>query len=184
MPLSMPLTMPRRTRFVVALAATALLVAGCRGGGPAQPHEVVQRFYTMREAAGVFGAPTAEQLRALQPFIADTLARLLAAADSVRSADKRAAPSEKPRFTDGDLFSSLFEGPTTVTPQAAVGRGDTVRVAVRLTNDQQKPPVVWSDTAIVVRQRGEWRLLDLHFGGTWEFGSHGSLLRQLSPPYQ
>ncbi len=171
-------------RQLSILASAALLATGCRGGRAAEPHQVVQRFYTMREAAGIFGAPTPEQLRALQPFIADTLARLLGAADSVRSADKRAAPSEKPRFTDGDMFSSLFEGATTVTPQRAVGTGDTVRVIVRLSNDQQKPPVVWSDTAIVVRQRGEWRLLDLHFGGTWEFGPHGSLLHQLSPPYQ
>lgn len=171
-------------RHVGRLVLGMLALAGCRSGKGTTPAEVVQQFYTMREAAGVFGAPTPEQRRALEPFIADTLARLLAAADSVRSADKRAAPSEKPRFTDGDMFSSLFEGTTSVVPQRPVGTGDTLLVPVKMTNDQQKPAVVWSDTAVVVRQRGEWRLLDLRFGGTWAFGLHGSLMRILSPPYQ
>lgn len=138
------------------------------------------QFYTMREAVGGTGAPTAKELAALRPFVTDTLARALASADSVRRVDGQRAPDEKPRFAEGDLFSSLFEAPTSFRVMPAPAGGDTALVPVECTNDRERPVVRWTDTAVVVREHGVWRVQDIRYGGEWDFANKGSLLRSLT----
>ncbi len=166
--------------LIAALVATVCFGA-CRGNRTASPTDAVVRFYTMREALAISGAPTESELAALRPFIADTLAHMLTAADARRTADRQRAPLEKPSFADGDIFSSLFEGPTAFKVLPAVGEGTTVRVPVEFTNDGTPPPVKWTDTVVVVQERGHWVVQDLRYGGTWGFGASGSLLMQLKP---
>lgn len=139
------------------------------------------QFYTMRDAVGVSGAPDTKELAALNPFITDSLSRQLAAADSVRSADMKRAPDEKPAFVEGDLFSSLFEGPTSYRPQPAIERGDVTLVPIMFVYDRQPPAVTWTDTVVVKQQNGQWRVHDIRYGGTWDFGNKGSLLQSLDP---
>jgi hypothetical protein len=161
--------------------AFAFALGACRGDRPITASDVVVQFYTMKEAAGISGAPTPKDLTALRPFISDSLARLLARADSLRTADMTRAPDEKPSFVEGDLFSSLFEGPSAFVVMPALDSTSPVRVPVEFTNDAQKPKVRWVDTAIVVQQGGKWLLHDIRYGGTWDFGNKGALLTQLAP---
>lgn len=164
-------------------ACVVLLVgsASCRGDTQTSPTEVVMQFYTMRDAVGVSGAPDAQELAALNPFITDSLSRRLAEADSVRTADMKRAPDEKPAFVEGDLFSSLFEGPTSYRPQPAIQSGDVTLVPMVFVYDRQPPAVTWTDTVVVHQQNGHWRVHDIRYGGTWDFGNKGSLLQSLAP---
>ncbi len=134
----------------------------------------------MKEAAGIHGAPSPKELAALRPFVSDSLTRALLRADSIRAADIKRAPDEKPSFVDGDLFSSLFEGPTAFVVMPALDTAGAVRVPVQFTNDEQKPAVRWTDTLIVVRAADGWRVHDVRYGGTWDFSNKGALLSQLS----
>ena len=128
---------------------------------------------------GVSGAPTDSQLTALAPHISDTLRGLLAATRRVRDEEARASPDEKPSFADGDLLSSLFEGPSRYEVLPADTAGPPYRVPVRLTYDGTTPSVTWTDTAIVVRENDRLVVGDITFGGTWEFGNKGSLRQGL-----
>ena len=181
--------MQLRMRMTAKRAAISIgiasAIAGCRGNRPATSTDVVMQFYTMRDAAGITRIPTATELAALQPFIADTLARGLAAADAMRTADSIRAPDEKPSSVDGDPFSSLLEGSTSYRVMPALDSVAPVRVPIEFTNDSQRPAVHWTDTAVVVQQAGRWVMLDVRYGGTWEFANKGALLLQLhvaTPP--
>ena len=165
-------------RSFLACVLGAVVVA-CRGDAAVTATDAAMQFYTMREALGGTGAPSTKELTALRPFITDTLARALATADSLRAADMKAAPDEKPRFVEGDLFTSLFEGATSCRAMASIGSSDTTLVPLECEDNREKPAVRWIDTAVVVRSAGRWLVHDIRYGGTWDFASKGSLLASL-----
>ena len=164
----------------VVTGCCALLFA-CRAEGPATASGAVLQFYTVRDALGGSGAPTADELAALRPFLSDALARGLFIADSLRRADSTRSPNEKPRFAEGDLFSSLFEGITQYRVMPTEENADSTLVRVEFTNNRARPVVRWTDTVVVVQNEGRWLVHDVRYGGTWGFGNKGTLLRQLTP---
>ncbi len=155
------------------------VLSGCRAERMATATDVVLQFYTMRDAVGGTGAPSAKELAALRPFITDTLALTLAMADSLRRADIARAPDAKPRFAEGDLYSSMFEGATIFRVLPAGSNGNPVLVHVEFTNDRQRPTVRWTDTVVVVQHAGRWLVEDIRYGATWGFSNKGSLRRAL-----
>ena len=104
--------------LVRELGSLCLVVIGvigaCTSASTDTATSVVEKFYATTIAQKVTGAPTAAQLAALSPLLSDTLRALLDAARRRNEADVARAPDEKPAFADGDLFSSLFEGPSAV----------------------------------------------------------------------
>jgi len=159
------------------VAATA-----CRGTDAATPSDVVMQFYTMRDAVGVHGAPTAKELAALRPFIADTLADGLVFADSLRTADMLRAPDEKPAFVEGDLFSGVEEGYTSFRVMPALPGEAPYAVPVEFADDRWRPIVRWTDTAVVVVERGRLVLQDIRYSGTTELENRATLLDLLKRP--
>lgn len=168
----------RRTRVTVA---TILLLAAC-GRQPATATEAVTQFYTVLDAVGVHRVPDAAQLKALAPYLGDSLAHVLDHARVLRDSAEKSAPGEKAPFADGDIFSSLFEGRTASVVKDSVARGDTTLVVVQFTNDTQKPAVDWKDTVVVVKQGERFRIADIRYGTAWEFGFRGRLLDLLTTP--
>lgn len=68
--------------------------------------------------------------------------------------------------------------------RGAVQRGDSAFVTVAFTNTEQKPPVSWADTVVLVKVMPPaekapttpvWRVADLRYGTDWEFGYRGTL---------
>ena len=157
----------------------AVALVGCQSSRP-DPAAVVERFYATTTASRVSGAPTPEQLAALAPYISDSLRGLLAAARRRHDVDMARSPDDKPSFTEGDLFSSLFEGPTTVRVAADTLRGSSHAVTVRMTHRGADPAITWSDVAIVTAEHGRWVIDDIEYGGTWDFAPRGSLRAQLA----
>jgi len=164
-----------RGTLLVVLAAL-----GCQSAPAPSATSVVQRFYRTAIADSVAGAPTQKQLADLSPYLSDTLEALLAAARKRNEADVARAPDEKPSFAEGDLFSSLFEGPNAVEVLADSARG-TARVAsVHMTNTGATPAVNWTDRVVLVMQRGRYVIDDIEYGGTWDFATKGSLKSTLA----
>jgi hypothetical protein len=151
-------------------------VLGCRSAAPDGPG-LVQRFYAEVRTAGVTGAPSPEQLTRLAPFLGDTLELLLAQARQQHDADAARAPNDKPSFADGDLFSSLFEGPTSVRTEPGMTSGETSIVLAHMSRDSATS---WTDTVIVGSESGFPVIEDIRYGGTWDFALKGSLRAQLS----
>ncbi len=36
-------------------------------------------------------------------------------------------------------------------------------------------PITWTDTAVLVMTPAGWRIDDIAYGATWEYGNHGTL---------
>ena len=143
-------------RVYVLLAVLA--VAGCQPVPPPTATMVVEQFYRATIANRVSGAPTAEQLVMLAPYLSDTLQSLLVAARKRNEADAARAPDEKPSFAEGDLFSSLFEGPNAVELLGDSARGPVRVVGVRMTAITVNPPITWTDHVVLTPQA--WQLRD------------------------
>lgn len=156
----------------------------------AAPEQVVADFYAALAAQRPSGAPTDAQRAVLAPLLSAELTGLLQRADAARAAARAAAPMEKPPFTDGDLFSSLFEGPTAHVVGKAVpaadapgGRLGDLRVPVTLTHVSDPAGggkgTTWTDTVLLREENGRFVVADIAFGGDWDFANKGGLLSGL-----
>lgn len=157
----------------------AVIVAACAPSSGPRPSEAVEGLYAVLIDSAVTGAPSTTQLAAMAPFLSAELRGLLAEAAALRDTEAAAHPDEKPPFAEGDLFSSLFEGPTGLailaSPDGAAGR----RLVVQFTDGRVAPAVTWTDTVVVTEEDGRLVVADVAYGGTWDFASRGSLLASL-----
>lgn len=165
-------------RLILVLVAAAAL-SGCFGASARTPTGVVERFYAKRIDLKIAGAPTPDELEAVAPYLTPELHRLLEEAGALRQREAAATPDEKPPFADGDLFSSLFEGPTAFRVVDEQARGDAHRIAVRFTSTQGSESVSWQDTVVVVPDDGDYAIADVEYGGKWKFASRGTLRSNL-----
>ena len=157
-----------------------LVVAACTSAPADTAASVVERFYATTIAQKVTGAPTSEQLAALSPYLTDTLRALLDAARRQNETEAARTPDEKPSFADGDLFSSLFEGPNAVDVIADSARGSMRVATVQMTSTGANPPVTWTDRVVLVPRDGRLAIDDVEYGGTWDFANKGSLRATLA----
>ena len=169
---------------LLPLAAALVALTGC-GAQPAVTSPaaaVVDSLYRVRQPFQGNGAPTRADLAAMRPWLSTELATLLQQADSIRSAESAAHPDEKPAFAEGDLFSSLFEGPemfATRDNEVAGSAESGYRIPVHFTYTGQGTAQKWSDTVLVISENGKLVVSDVRYGGTWGFANKGSLLTSL-----
>jgi hypothetical protein len=171
----------RQARRWIALPF-GLAVLGCAPAAPETPMEAAKRWYAVLDSLGVHTVPEPAALELLRPYMTDTLVQLMQRAHAVRDSVRGLVPREKPPFVDGELFASLFEGYTETHAQATRVVGDTALVIMAFTNDTQTPTVRWTDTVVVVRERGGYVVADLRYGAAWEFATHGRLRTVLTFP--
>jgi hypothetical protein len=179
------------------LAAALVLLAGCAKPAPAGlatgAAAVVDSLYRTRQPFQGKGAPTATELASMRPWLSVELQTLLVRADSLRSAESAAAPDEKPSFAEGDLFTSLFEGPTRfeIKPAEVSSTGTTegkdkggvlgqsYAVPVHFSYSDDAAAQRWVDTILVITEAGHLVVSDVRYGGTWDFANKGSLVTSL-----
>ncbi len=165
-------------------ALLLLPLGACKHDGPEPPSPVVVAFYSWRVASRTTGAPTAAELQQFAPLLSDTLTALLRAASALRDREAARAPNEKPPFAEGDLYSSLFEGPTKfalVRDTVAARQHKTIVAFTHITNGDSYS---WTDTVLIgKKQNGKKKpfdvIEDVMYGGAGEFGNHGSLRKNL-----
>jgi hypothetical protein len=164
----------------IVLLLAMLVSAGCAHHPERQAAvAAVEGLYAELAAHPVSGAPSPEEVNSLSPWLGEELERLLANARAVHDIERERAPGEKPPFNDGDLFSSLFEGPTVFDVGRASADGRTWRVPVAFTHVAPGGSTEWTDTVIVAKEAGRWVVVDLIYGGDWDFAMRGSLLANL-----
>lgn len=165
-------------RGVVPLFLSLALAACGRqaGTGPTAP---VRQLYQILIDTRVTGAPSPEQLAAITPFLAAELRDLLDSAGAVRDAATTAYPDEKPPFAEGDLFTSLHEGPTGFTLEREVAAAGGYRIPVRFRDERPSPRFEWTDTVVVREEGGRLVVGDVVYGGTWDFANRGTLMALL-----
>src|SRR6185437_7716414 len=128
-------------------AAFALLLFACL---PAQADDAAtaaaNAFYSVTVGAhsvSGIGIPDAAARMRLQPLLSPGLNQALADAAAAEARFK-ARNKSSPPLIEGDIFSSLFEGPTSWKIGACLGDDKTARCAVVMTRqDRGKPAVNW-----------------------------------------
>ena len=137
-------------------------------------------FYT--QAAGISrggGIPDAGARSRLDPLLTSRLGQSLAAA---AAAQARFAAREKdsPPLIEGDIFSSLFEGPTAW--KVGVCRGDAkiacCSVSLHPSGLPARKPVSWTDTLVLGYENG-WKVDDVAYDANFAFGNTGTLNEML-----
>jgi hypothetical protein len=168
------------TRRALLALGVIVIAASCDRRPRNDASGVVTRLYETLDRLGVDGAPTAQQLDAITPFVSKELHDLLHDADALREAEQKRAPDEKPAFAEGDLFTSLFEGPSSfeVASDTAGPNGIHV-VRMNFTLSGAPTPLQWSDRVVVNSEGGRLVVTDVLYDGDWPFANKGSLLGSL-----
>lgn len=176
---------------VCAALFVGVLMSGCaktQGAPDPTPQGVVKGFYDWRIRSQMTGAPSAQQLAEMGPFISAELRQLLAdvqpeaqAADSNGNPQvgKKSKQRRRRAFSEGDLFSSIFDGPTTFKVDAVQTQGADQFVPVTFTSAKQLPSVNWVDRIKVISEDGHYVVADIEYGSHWEFGVRASLVDAL-----
>jgi len=167
-------------RIALAALAFGVLLAGPVLADDAALHGAAEGFYRVyRTFHPSDGVPSGGDLAKYEPFISPALDSLLKQAGDAETRFAK-ANKDSPPLVEGDLFSSLFEGASSVAIGACEGDGGHGRCKVNLSyTEPGKAPFVWTDTVFLVNTPAGWRVDDIAFGGTWDFGNKGSLSETL-----
>jgi hypothetical protein len=139
---------------------------------PGDPESVVDQFYAAWFESRPDGLPDATAMQRLSPFLSPHLRELFVHAEAAQSAFMEQQPDEKPPLIEGNLFSSLFEGPHEYKVAGMEEHDGNARVMVDFTYaDPQHPDqkVQWQDAVLLVRDGDAWRIDDIEYLGNWEF---------------
>lgn len=150
---------------------------------PAQgPVAVAMDFLVMHQRLGNSGLPRRSDLAAYDAFLCQDLAQSIRAAQVRQEVARVERPDEKPPYVDGDLFSSLFEGPEEFEVRDSDVDGDTARVSVAMRHGDGGKASRWTDTLVLRLDEGIWCLADVEYGGDWPMANKGRLGAALQAP--
>lgn len=140
-------------------------------------------FYEMRMRLGKSGLPDEGEMKAYRAFLCPALSGLMDVARTRQQEYVAAHPDDKPPLVEGDLFSSLFEGPDAVSAAGTNVEGDGARVtlAMRAGDGDQAPR--WKDELLLDRHEGIWCIADVQYRGDWPFANKGRLTETLAAPF-
>lgn len=146
-------------RAAAALAMTLALAPAASAANAAPPQQVVADFY----AWDIDRPPSTDPalLGPVRHLLSKELAALAAATDVYQAAcDPLSPPGDKPWMLDADPWHADVDGALAADGIKVVAVGNTAaKVAVTLSYD----PAHWTDTVILVRQDGAWRIADIRF---------------------
>lgn len=148
-------------------------------GSPPMAKAVLDFYGAIHADAG--GIPDAKERRKIGSFVTPSLAKLL---DDAAAAEDRFMKTNKdsPPLIEGSLFTSLFEGMTSVEMGDSECSGDakTAHCSAHLIYKTVPDKAVqWTDTVFLMNTADGWKVDDIGYGGTWDFGNKGRLSETL-----
>ncbi len=147
---------------------------------PAQgPAAVAMDFLAMHQRFGNNGLPERGSMNAYAAFLCPGLSEKIRAAQIRQEQFKASHPDEKPPLVEGDLFSSLFEGPETYAVNDTRVDGNKAQVDVAMSHGEGSSITRWTDTMMFDLDDGIWCLSDVEYHGKWPFANKGSLAKTL-----
>ena len=174
-----------RSAFLCLLLMLPLAACG-EGASEADASRAAAVFYDVVLSERSSGVPDEEMRVRLRAVISPDLDSLIAqAAEAERRHTERTDNSEPP-YLQGDIFSSLFEGPTAyeigTCEEMEQGGSVFTRCEVLLVHEGDEP-VQWTDRVILSANGGpedrRWLVDDIAYGGDWDFASQGRLKETL-----
>jgi len=164
-------------RRLSILLLAMLTQAGSALAAGATPEAGARAFYAVYRAGKIMGMPSAAQQRRLAPVVSADLAAALKAGAEAEERHFRATKNQEPPLWEGDAFTSLFEGAQKADVGACSESGPLAEcdVALLYRDPATRKEQHWHDRARMVRERGQWVVDDIAYGGTWDFGPKGTL---------
>jgi hypothetical protein len=168
----------RKALFAVAAATTIASVA--IADDAADMAKAADGFYA---AYATFhpsdGIPDSSGRARYAPLISPALEKLLTQGSGAEQKFAK-ANKDSPPLIEGDLFTSNFEGATSYKVGACKGDAKTGLCTAALIYDDRKDspkdkPLTWNDTVYLVATPSGWRVDDVGYGASWEFGNKGKL---------
>ena len=154
--------------------ALALSTPAAWATGVYSPESVAATFYAVYVKLPPAGIPDTGTRNRLRPLVTVRLAALLRQGADAERRYGKATKGESPPLIEGDLFSSLFEGANSFAVGACMTSGEESECAVTLAyGTTGAPDAKWMDYIYLVRERGQWKVDDITYGGMWEFANHG-----------
>ena len=162
----------------LGLGAALALVAGLSLPSRADPGALAAAtadFYYAYQSLPRGGIPSADRLPRLKPHVTPALYALLAEALAAETRHTEATKGTEPPLVEGDPFTSLFEGASAFEVGGCTEEGAAGRCAVDLTYKDGSGKTAWQDTALLAKTAEGWRIDNIAYGGTWDFGNKGRL---------
>lgn len=161
---------------VAAAEAAVTAPADAGKSEPAQgPAAVAMDFLAMHQRFGNSGLPDRGSMNAYAAFLCPGLSDAIRAAQVRQEQFKASHPDEKPPLVEGDLFSSLFEGPETFSVSDTRIDGGKAQVDLAMSHGEGTGTTRWTDTLDFDLDDGIWCLSDVEYHGKWPFANKGSL---------
>lgn len=163
--------------IALALGLCGTTLAATASGTPEQ---AANAFYKAYMKSNKDGIPDAKGRKKFTHYISAALDKLLADGDHAEDIHDKATKSQEPPLVEGDLFTSNFEGTTSFKVGACKGDDKTSQCPFALIYDVKSKnpkdsPAIWTDTVTLVKESGQWRVDDITYGATWDFGNKGTL---------
>ena len=131
------------------------------------------------------GLPSPAMRARLAPWLSARLSQLVAQA-AAADARFRAANRFAPSLMEGDLFSSLLEGPASFRIGACTGTATAQRCRIQFHRPPDLKargparPADWGDDLLLVREDGGWKVDDVDYRGGFAYGNTGLLSQSLA----
>jgi hypothetical protein len=170
-------------RVTVGALSVALVISGttaCFADDGGDMTRIVNGFYgayfTFHPSDGI---PDAKGRAKYAPFLSPALETLLAQGNEAEQKFAK-ANKDSPPLVEGDLFTSNFEGATSFSIGACKGDAKAGHCTAALAYDDRKDnpkdkPLSWNDTVYLVATPFGWRVDDIGYGASWDFGNKGKL---------
>lgn len=167
------------TIVVATLAASSAVQAQTGTDALAKAaHGFYDVYMTLHPSDGI---PDAATRAKFAPYVSPALDKLFVDGNQIESRYAAATKHQAPPLVEGDLFTPNFEGATAYRLGACETDKQGGHCAVTLTYDNRKDkPLSWTDTVYLVHTDAGWRVDDIAYGGSWDFGSKGRLTRTLN----
>jgi hypothetical protein len=170
--------------LAAVLLSTAPSAALAQGDNPAAAVNAFYAVYTGQHAQGL-GIPDATIRLRLQPVLSPRLNKQLATAAAAQARLTAKVKNAVPPVLEGDIFSSLFEGPTVWKVGSCQQKDQTARCSVALSYAPPAPgskakPANWTDTMVLAATPQGWKVDDVIYDAGFAFGNTGRLSDMLN----
>ena len=142
---------------------------------PANPNDLVMDFYSKIISLHLSGLPDENNLSQILPYFSPEYKSLFTEAKQIQQEFIKSHPEEKPPWIEGDLFSSLFEGPDHFIIGTSKINQEEAQISVELENRQSGKTVKWTDIVILKKIDSHWMISDILYKGKFEFKNGESL---------
>lgn len=146
-----------------------------------EPAAAARVFYSELRRLGIRSLPTVAEWKPFTLRATPGLTGMIERAQKEQAEFRKEFPDEKPPWVDGDLFSSLFEGPQHFEIGEAKITGERAEVPVNCVHNEGGDTAKWTDILILTKTKNGWLVDDLRYGGTWDFAAKGTLRDALVP---